>query len=119
MARIFWSERRLDRAATWFEKALVLDPDQGDSWAWYWNFLAQHGTEVSRPMHILSARPLCADPTCLQDKRRDVLAKCVASEPRHGEVWQSVAKDAKLVASGKVKRVEDVLKMVAERLEQR
>jgi pre-mRNA-processing factor 6 len=47
VARIFWSERRLDKAMSWFEKALVLDPDLGDAWAWYLKFLMQHGADVS------------------------------------------------------------------------
>lgn len=47
VARIFWQERRLEKAATWFEKAILLDADLGDTWAWYYKFLAQHGTDVS------------------------------------------------------------------------
>ncbi|KIW62718.1 hypothetical protein PV04_10861 [Phialophora macrospora] len=74
VARIFWSERRLDKAMNWFEKAIVLDADLGDTWAWYLKFLMQHGTE---------------------EKREDVIAKCIANEPRHGEVWQRVRKDPK------------------------
>lgn len=49
VARIFWAERRLEKAATWFEKAILLDSDLGDTWAWYYKFLLQHGTDVSRP----------------------------------------------------------------------
>lgn len=49
VARIFWGERRLEKAMTWFEKAIVLDSDYGDGWAWYYKFLMQHGTEVSYP----------------------------------------------------------------------
>jgi hypothetical protein len=30
-----------------------------------------------------------------QEKREDVIAKCVASEPKHGEVWQRIRKDPK------------------------
>ena len=71
VARIFWGERRLEKASTWFEKAIILDSDLGDTWAWYHKFLQQHGTD---------------------EKREDVLAKCVLSEPKHGEIWQSVAK---------------------------
>ncbi|KIV83423.1 hypothetical protein PV11_05452 [Exophiala sideris] len=74
VARIFWAERRLDKAMSWFEKALVLDTDLGDAWAWYLKFLMQHGTD---------------------DKRQDVIAKCVSNEPKHGEVWQRVRKDPK------------------------
>ena len=46
VARIFWGERKLDKAASWFEKAVVLDSDLGDTWGWYMKFLLQHGTEV-------------------------------------------------------------------------
>ncbi|EXJ90788.1 hypothetical protein A1O1_03892 [Capronia coronata CBS 617.96] len=74
VARIFWSERKLDKAMSWFEKAIVLDSDLGDTWAWYLKFLMQHGTD---------------------EKREDVIAKCVVSEPKHGEVWQRVRKDPK------------------------
>jgi pre-mRNA-processing factor 6 len=32
IARIFWSKRRLEKAKTWFQKAIVLDPDYGDAY---------------------------------------------------------------------------------------
>ena len=48
VARVFWAERRLEKAASWFEKAILLDSDLGDTWAWYLKFLMQHGTEVTR-----------------------------------------------------------------------
>ncbi|KAH6643668.1 PRP1 splicing factor, N-terminal-domain-containing protein [Boeremia exigua] len=92
VARIFWAERRLDKAATWFTKAVVLDPDYGDGWVWYYKFLEQHGTE---------------------DKKAEVLSKVALAEPRHGEVWQSVRKDPRNVRLG----VEDVLKLAAARAE--
>jgi pre-mRNA-processing factor 6 len=47
IARIFWGERKLEKAQNWFEKAIVLDSDLGDTWAWYYKFLMQHGTDVS------------------------------------------------------------------------
>ncbi|KFH47477.1 Pre-mRNA-splicing factor-like protein [Hapsidospora chrysogenum ATCC 11550] len=93
VARIFWGDRKLDKAQSWFEKALVLDSDQGDSWAWYYRFLCQHGTE---------------------EKRADVVTKCVLNEPRHGEVWQTVAKDPKNARKG----TEEILKLVAAELEE-
>ena len=58
----------------WFEKAIVLDADLGDTWGWYLKFLKQHGTE---------------------EKREDVISKCVTTEPKHGEVWQRVRKEPK------------------------
>ncbi|KAI9789872.1 MAG: hypothetical protein M1835_001381 [Candelina submexicana] len=92
VARIFWGERKLDKASSWFEKAILLDSDLGDTWAWYYKFLSQHGTE---------------------EKREDVMSKCIISEPKHGEVWQSVAKDPKNASKG----VEDILKIVVSQLE--
>ncbi|KAK2798219.1 hypothetical protein FQN50_008917 [Emmonsiellopsis sp. PD_5] len=92
VARIFWGERRLDKAMTWFEKAIVSNSDMGDVWAWYYKFLLQHGTD---------------------EKREDVISKCISSEPKHGEVWQSVAKDP----ANAYKTTEDILKLTAERLQ--
>ncbi|OWP05089.1 pre-mRNA-splicing factor prp [Marssonina coronariae] len=92
IARIFWGERRLEKAQNWFEKAILLDSDLGDTWAWYFKFLLQHGTD---------------------EKRADVIAKLILSEPRHGEVWQSVAKDPKNAG----KSQEEILKLVVGKLE--
>ncbi|KAI0387091.1 pre-mRNA splicing factor [Hypomontagnella monticulosa] len=88
VARIFWGERRLEKAQNWFEKALVRDSDLGDSWAWYYKFLLEHGT---------------------QEKREEVISKCTSVEPRHGEIWQAVAKNPKNAH----KNVEEILKLVA------
>ncbi|KAJ5942578.1 hypothetical protein N7516_002746 [Penicillium verrucosum] len=88
VARIFWGERRLEKAMTWFEKAIVLDSDYGDGWAWYYKFLMQHGTE---------------------EKRADVVSKCISMEPKHGEIWQSIAKDP----ANAYKTTEEILKLVA------
>lgn len=91
VARIFWGERKLDRAQSWFEKAIVLDGDVGDSWAWYYKFLLQHGTD---------------------EKREEVISKCVANDPRHGEWWSMTVKEpARWRCS-----VEENLKEVASRL---
>ena len=48
-----------------------------------------------------------------QEKREDVIAKCILSEPKHGEVWQSVAKDPRNASKG----VEEILKIVVSKLE--
>ncbi|KAJ9621597.1 U4/U6 x U5 tri-snRNP complex subunit Prp1 [Taxawa tesnikishii (nom. ined.)] len=92
VARIFWGERRLEKAATWFQKAAILDPDWGDTWAWWYKFLLQHGTE---------------------GKKEEIISKCVLNEPRHGEVWQSVAKAPENASLG----TEEILKLVASKLE--
>ncbi|MCJ1341247.1 hypothetical protein MMC09_006543 [Bachmanniomyces sp. S44760] len=92
VARIFWGERRLEKAASWFEKAILLDKEVGDTWAWYYKFLLQHGTE---------------------EKREDVIAKCVLSEPKYGQIWPRVAKDVRNASKG----TEEILKIVAAGLE--
>ncbi|CAI6335516.1 unnamed protein product [Periconia digitata] len=92
VARIFWAERRLDKAATWFTKALLLDPDFGDAWVWYWKFLDMHGTE---------------------EKKGEVLGRIAAAEPKHGEVWQAVNKDPKNFR----KSVEEILRIAAAKAE--
>lgn len=90
-ARIFWSERKLDKAASWFAKAALRDPDIGDTWAWWIKFLLQHGTA---------------------DKIAEVRRACLLQEPRHGEVWQAVRKapeNARLSTEQVLDRVVKVL----------
>ncbi|KXL44740.1 MAG: hypothetical protein FE78DRAFT_91275 [Acidomyces sp. 'richmondensis'] len=91
-ARIFWGERKLEKADTWFQKAAILDPDQGDTWAWWLKFADQHGTE---------------------EKRAEIVARCIQVEPRHGEVWTRVRKAPENWRKG----TEEVLKMVVKELE--
>lgn len=53
VARLFWAERKIEKARDWFGRAVAADPDYGDAWAWWWKFEKQHGTEVrsrSRPV---------------------------------------------------------------------
>lgn len=92
VARIFWAERKLDKAASWFEKAIVLDSDIGDTWAWYLKFLREHGEDT---------------------KREEVISRCVAVEPKHGEVWQRIRKDPRNAHLN----TEEVLKRVADELQ--
>lgn len=92
IARIFWSERKLDKAHTWFTKALLADPDFGDAWVWYYKFLEQHGTE---------------------EKKAEVLSRMEAAEPKHGEIWQSVVKDPKSFK----KSIEEMLKLAVAKAE--
>jgi len=109
IARIFWGERRLEKAQNWFEKAILLDSDLGDTWAWYYKFLLQHGTEVSTP---LRSNDTIADSPG-KEKRADVIEKMRLNEPRHGEVWQCVAKDPRNAA----KSLPEILKLVVAKLE--
>jgi pre-mRNA-processing factor 6 len=48
-----------------------------------------------------------------QERQAAVIDKCVAAAPRHGPVWQPVAKDLSNIG----KSTQDILQMVADRLE--
>ncbi len=72
VARLFWNERLVDKARSWFDKATQADSDWGDGWAWWYKFELQHGTA---------------------ETQAGVERRCVQAEPRHGEKWQAAAKD--------------------------
>ncbi|EJD45680.1 hypothetical protein AURDEDRAFT_114005 [Auricularia subglabra TFB-10046 SS5] len=95
IARLFWSERKIEKAREWFARAVTKDDggaDLGDSWGWWLKFERQHGTK---------------------EHQEAVIAKCVAAEPLHGPIWQSVAKDVK--NSGK--STKEILELVAATLQ--
>jgi pre-mRNA-processing factor 6 len=92
IARLFWAERKLEKAVNWFEKALAADPDYGDTWAWYYKFLLQYGTD---------------------EKKDDIISQCTSADPKDGEVWTHVARDPRNFG----KSVEEVLKMVVKELQ--
>lgn len=48
----------------------------------------------------------------VQEKRQDVIAKCVLSEPKHGEIWQSVTKDPQNASKG----TEEILELTVAKL---
>ena len=71
IAALFESDRKVDKARSWFNRACTLDPDIGDHWAAYYRFEAQHGGD---------------------EMAAAVAERCKASEPKHGELWQRVSK---------------------------
>ena len=88
VASLFASERKNDKARKWFDRAAILNPDLGDTWARYYAFELHAGTKEQ------------------QDKVKE---RCVAAEPKHGELWTSVMKDT----ANRNKSVADGLEMVA------
>ncbi|RLM97932.1 pre-mRNA-processing factor 6-like [Panicum miliaceum] len=65
------ARRKVDKATNWLNRAVTLAPDIGDFWALYYKFELQHGNA---------------------DTQKDVLKRCVAAEPKHGEKWQAITK---------------------------
>ncbi|CAF0838637.1 unnamed protein product [Adineta ricciae] len=74
VSKLFWSERRIDKAREWFTRAIKLETDIGDCWAAFYKFELMHGTE---------------------QQQADVKKKCISFEPRHGELWCRIAKDVR------------------------
>jgi len=71
-SRLFWAERKLDKARSWFEKMIKGNPDYGDGWCFYYAFEKQHGN----PEQVAS-----------------VINRCELADPRHGERWQKYVKE--------------------------
>ncbi|BGP26159.1 pre-mRNA-processing factor 6 [Rhodotorula toruloides] len=92
VARLFWAERKVEKARDWFGRAVAADRDYGDAWAWWWKFEKQHGTDEHRQL---------------------LLEKCIAADPHHGYVWPTVTKDPKNVGED----VKAILDLTAETLE--
>merc|ERR1719378_175084 len=74
VSKLFWTERKINKAREWFHRTVKIDPDYGDAWAYFYKFEVQYGNEANQ---------------------NAVLEKCVKAEPRHGEAWQAIAKATK------------------------
>ncbi|XP_064597243.1 pre-mRNA-processing factor 6-like [Liolophura sinensis] len=91
VSKLFWTERKLVKAREWFQRSVKIDPDLGDSWAYYYKFEMMHGTEEQQE----AIRRLCAN-----------------AEPHHGENWCRISKD---IANWRL-RTEELLPLVADSL---
>ncbi|KAF5360482.1 hypothetical protein D9756_005026 [Leucocoprinus leucothites] len=92
VARLFWAERKIEKAREWFSRAVATAPDLGDTWGWWLKFERMHGTE---------------------EHREEVRTKCAAVEPHHSPVWQSIVKDD----SNRGKSTKELLELVADALQ--
>ena len=92
VSTIFMHERKYTKARKWFNRAVTLDADLGDAWTAYLKFELQHGEE---------------------EQRRAVVERCVAADPHHGEVWQSVSK----VPENRALKPDEVLLKCAEKVD--
>jgi pre-mRNA-processing factor 6 len=72
VATLFASDRKKEKARKWYDRAVILDPDIGDSWAQFYAFEREHGSK---------------------EQMENVKERCIKTEPRHGELWTSVTKD--------------------------
>jgi len=72
VARIFWKDRKIEKARKWFDRASMLNPDWGDTWAFYYKFELELGTD---------------------QQQLDVERRCIEADPKHGEYWAPFAKE--------------------------
>lgn len=89
VASLFATDRKVDKARKWLERAVVLDPDIGDSWARYYAFELEFGTP---------------------EQQKAVKERCIKAEPKHGLIWQSIVKDM----ANRNKSVGEGLELVAD-----
>ncbi|KAJ7119618.1 PRP1 splicing factor, N-terminal-domain-containing protein [Mycena epipterygia] len=92
VARLFWTERKIDKARDWFSRATDAATadglDIGDIWAWWLDFEREYGT---------------------QDQQLAVISACSTAAPKHGRVWESISKEDANVLKG----VAEILELVS------
>lgn len=98
VASLFASERKNEKARKWFERAVVLDSDLGDSWALYYAFELERGTV---------------------EKQKKIKERCISAEPKHGEVWCRILKDMKNMRTTVGEGLELVAKEMGRLLQQK
>lgn len=91
VSKLFWTERKTQKCREWFNRTVKIDPDFGDAWAYFYKFELLHGTA---------------------EEQNDIRKRCIQAEPRHGEIWTSIAKSPQNWRA----KVEEVLALVAEAL---
>ncbi|ABP00924.1 predicted protein [Ostreococcus lucimarinus CCE9901] len=71
IAILFWADRKLDKARSWWNRAVTIAPDIGDHWASYYKFELQ---------------------TAGEQAAQAVAERCARAAPRHGENWSAMRK---------------------------
>mmetsp|Transcript_33560 Transcript_33560/g.94959 ORF Transcript_33560/g.94959 Transcript_33560/m.94959 type:complete len:924 (+) Transcript_33560:85-2856(+) len=71
VAQLFQNDRKVDKARSWYNRAVTLEPDVGDFWAQFYKFELKCGTP---------------------EQQQQVLSRCLAADPHHGEAWTAVSK---------------------------
>jgi len=74
VSRLFWRDRKEEKARSWCNRAVSIDPDLGDAWGNYVAFELSHGSP---------------------EQQAEVLRRCVAADPHHGDEWTRVSKDVR------------------------
>ena len=95
VARLFWNDRKLDKARAWFNRAATLRPEDGDVWVRYYAFeksLEDDAESNVNPLNAKKAKKAKDDDTTTSPKE-DILARASKASPNRGRYWAPVRKD--------------------------
>ena len=95
VAGLFAQDAKIEKARSWYDRSVKLDRDDGDAWASYYLFECRAG---------LGGRG---------ELEEEVARRCEEAQPKHGERWQRIAKEAPRSERG----ARDVLRKTALDLE--
>ncbi|CCG84124.1 protein of unknown function [Taphrina deformans PYCC 5710] len=96
IGRIFWDQRKYEKAGNWMGKAIKGDIDNGDSWGWYYKFLVE-------------TTPLLATDKEKEDRARKIeetLLEAEKADPKHGLLWPAINKADKNIKAPLQARLE-------------
>ena len=96
VASLFAADRKPDKARSWFERAVRLDPDCGDHWARYYLFETEQQGGAGGAGGGGQSNGEASASGANNANAKAVLARCVAAAPRHGERWTRVSKNPRL-----------------------
>lgn len=90
IAKVFWTEQKVEKVKKWLENACTVNKDNGDAWAHRLRYEMEFGNSNSQ---------------------QEVIDEFLAAEPRHGQAWSS---EAKRVENWRRDKVEIIKKVARE-----
>jgi len=93
LAKVFWAEKKYDKTHKWLKRAVSLNKDLGDAWAYLFKYELENGTS---------------------EAQEEVLKECIECEPSHGELWCSVSKQVpnwRMTSEEILKTVRDLIQI--------
>lgn len=83
IGRIFWEQRKFEKAGNWLGKAVKANLDIGDSWGWYYKFLVETTSSLGEDKEKLAERAQIIS---------DMVMEMAKADPKHGLLWPGVNK---------------------------
>lgn len=104
IGRIFWDQRKYEKAGNWLNKAIKGDLDNGDSWGWYYKFLAETAAQLSTD----------EEKATRSAKIEEFLEEATKADPKHGLLWPEINKrddNSKATMKSKLEQFAALVKM--------